>query len=148
MIWRKFQAPTSFCSAGSVVHKVSGRWDLLTRCLSAGQIPTGQTCLSATTSMKPASFNQPSRRGPGQGSKPLARETSRKILLKCLETCLGVREPSGEFHSKSRSMHSTQPPGLVFLVKYLLVDSFSRLYSCFETDASRTSSPFLPLMRR
>lgn len=92
--------------------------NLLTRCLSAGQVPTGQTCLSAATSLKPASFNQPSRRGPGQGSMPPSLEALRNVVLKCLEARSGVRELSGECHSRSRSMHSTQPPGVVCLVKY------------------------------
>lgn len=99
--------------------------DVITRCLSAGQVPTGHTCFSAATSSKPASFSQPSRRGPGHGSMPLSRETLMNVVLKCLEACSGVRDPSGEFHSKSRSMHSTQPPGLVCLVELYLAGSAS-----------------------
>ena len=61
-------------------------------------------------------------------------------MLKCLEARSGVREPSGERHSlwtirclgfkrgelkdltRSRSMHSTTPPGLVCLFEFHLAD--------------------------
>ena len=45
-------------------------------------------------------------------------------MLKCLPARSGVREPSGDFHSMSRSTHSTQPPGTVFLGGEDLVSGF------------------------
>ena len=110
---------------------------LITRCLSAGQVPTGKTCLSAVTPSKPASFSQPSRSGPGQGSMPLFREAARKSSLKCLEACSRVTESSGDLHSKSRSMYSTHPPGLVCLVNILIRQLGFTFCSCFRADASR-----------
>ena len=109
----------------------------VTRCLSAGQVPTGKTCLSAVPPAKPASLNQPSRRGPGQGSMPLCREAARKISLKCLEACSRVTESSGDLHSKSRSMNSTHPPGLVCLVRISIRFFGFTFCSCFRTDAPR-----------
>lgn len=86
-----------------------------TRCLSAGQVPTGQTNFLVVMSLRPACFIQPSRKGPGQGSMLAALEASINTLLNFLEADSGFNEPSGEVHARSRSMHSTHPPDLVNL---------------------------------
>jgi len=87
----------------------------LTRCLSAGQVPTGQTKLLALTSSKPVSFIQPSRSGPGLGSTLAARDALRNTWLNLREAESGFRESSGDVHARSRSIHSTHPPDLVLL---------------------------------
>ena len=98
-----------------------------TRCLSAGQVPTGQTCFSALMSVNPAFCKCVSRMGPGQGSRPTCRDATMNNSLKCLEACFSVRESSGEFHSRSRSMNSTHPPVLVCLIKMEISERGSRL---------------------
>lgn len=91
------------------------RLGLLTRCRSAGQVPTGQMYLCATTSSNPAPLRRPSRRGPGQGSVPALRDALRNSRLNLRLACSGLREPSGDTQLTSRSMNSTNPPGLVCL---------------------------------
>lgn len=87
----------------------------LTKCLSAGQVPTGQTNFSALISLKPASFIQPSRSGPGQGSILAALDALMNTWLNLRDADSGLREPSGDVQARSRSIHSTHPPDLVLL---------------------------------
>lgn len=86
-----------------------------TRVLSFAHGPNGNTSLSSTTSVNPASLSHFSNFGPGHGSIPLSWVPSmnRSAALSIDESFFN--DPSGEVQCKSTSWNSTQPPGLRFL---------------------------------
>ena len=87
----------------------------LTKCLSAGQGPTGRGYRWWCTLMKPASFINPSSIGPGQGSMPASRVALMKPEFIFITAQSLGKELSGEVQLRSRSIISVYPPGLVNL---------------------------------